>query len=176
MICLCTKCYPDVKTEEKRKTLGWKPQYQQQGKAGVTPYQEGKFSLGNSWLRKGRWGMSQCFGKWIGVCLYFNSLITLPQILDSVAVVQFCFSTKIDETVCVQEFSSLVLVVCIALYVLQSAKHSGILLAFSTLNISLGVTKSSDVLKVRQSWNCNFFPASMSKKWVLKLSRVSLGS
>lgn len=50
--------------------------------------------------------MSQCFGKWIGVCLYFNSLITLPQIFDSVAVVQFCFSTKIGETVCVQELSS----------------------------------------------------------------------
>lgn len=76
-----------------------KHQYQQQGKAGVTPRQEGKFSLGNNWLSKGRWGMSQWFGKWIGVCFYFNRLITF----DSVAVVQFHFSTKIDETVCMQE-------------------------------------------------------------------------
>lgn len=75
--------------------------------------------------------MSQCFGKWLGVYLYFNSLITLPQISDSVAV-QLCFSTKIVETICVQESSSLILVVRVALYVLLSAKHSGILLAFST--------------------------------------------
>jgi len=76
--------------------------------------------------------MSLCFGKWIGVCLYFNSLTTLQQIFDSVAVVQFCFSTETDENVCVQELSSLILAVCIAPCVLQSAKHLGILLAFST--------------------------------------------
>lgn len=146
MIRLCTKCYLDVKKEEKRKAWGEKPQYQQQGKAGVTPCQESKFSLGNSWLRKGRWGMSQYFGKWIGVCLCFNSLITLPKIFDSAAVVKFCFPTKIDETVCVQKLSSWILVFCIILHVLQSTKYSGILLAFSTC-VSLVLTKSSNVLK-----------------------------
>lgn len=153
-ICLCTKCYPDVKTEEKKKTLGEKPQYQQQSKAGVTPCQEGKFSLG--WLRKGWWGMSQCFGKWLGVCLYFNSLITLPQISDSVAV-QLCFSTKIVETICVQESSSLILVVRVALYVLLSAKHSGILLAFSTRMFPWEKPSLRVCLKLGSHWITTFF-------------------
>lgn len=109
IICLCTECYPDVKTGEK--TLKGEPQCQQQSKAGVTPQQECIFSL-NSWEKKDGESQSILVS---GLESVFNSLVALPEVSDSVAVVQFCFSTKTAETTCVQESGSFMLVVCIAL-------------------------------------------------------------
>lgn len=88
-----------------------KSQYQQQGKAGLAPSQEGKFSLGVSWLRKGRWGTSQ--GLVSGLKSALDSSIPLPQVRGSVAVVQFCFSVGLMTLCAGKEF--LRVAVCIAL-------------------------------------------------------------
>lgn len=126
IICLGTKCYPDVKTEEK--TLGGNPI--PNSKARLHPKKRAYSALVIvGWQKKDGESQSILLS---GLKSVFNSLIALLQVSDSVAVVQFCFSTKTAETICMPESGSLILVVCIALCLLQSAEHSGILLAFST--------------------------------------------
>lgn len=54
----------------------------------------------------------------------------------------------------------------------QALRHSA---SFQHSNVSMGETKSSGVLKVRQSLNHNFFPVAGYKKQVLEWSRVKSG-
>lgn len=60
-----------------------KSQYQQQGKAGLTPSQEGKFNLGVSWLRKGRWGLVSALKSALVSSIPFHKSVVLWLLFSS---------------------------------------------------------------------------------------------
>lgn len=103
-VCLCLHtslwfvCAPNVTQmlRQKRETLGGNPSTNSKARLGLHPLKRANSALVLvGWEKED----GECHSVLVsGLKSAFNSLITLPQIHGSVAAVQFCFSTKADET------------------------------------------------------------------------------